>query len=48
MDTTRIPNFFTINFGKKKTHFGQASKKNFSHFGQVNLNLSIVTKPCIF
>jgi hypothetical protein len=46
--TTRIPNFFTRNFGKKKTHFGRASKKPLNHFGQIILNLSIATRPCTF
>jgi hypothetical protein len=45
--TTKIPIFFTRNFGQK-THFGQVWKKKFNHFGQVILNLSIVTKSCIF
>lgn len=55
---SRIPVFFTRNFGKKNqfwtsvkkppSHFGQVSKRPPSHFGQIVLNMSIMTRPYSF
>jgi hypothetical protein len=40
--------FFIDKFNKKNTQFEQVSKRPFHHFGQIDFDMSIVTRVIFF